>query len=66
MHDHKKHRDHCCTKEEYNRLVAGVDEFYFGVTPEKPKLTADEKVERLQKVSDSRNNPQAGGPPQSQ
>lgn len=66
MHDHKKHRDHCCTKEEYDRLVAGVDEFYFGVTPEKPELTADEKVEHLQNVSDSKNNPQAGAPPQSQ
>jgi hypothetical protein len=66
MHDHKKHRDHCCTKEEYDRLVAGVDEFYFGVTPEKPKLTADEKVERLQKVPGSKNNGEARILPHSQ
>jgi hypothetical protein len=28
------HRDHCATPEEVKRLVAGVDEFYFGQQPE--------------------------------
>lgn len=29
-HDPKRHRDHSCSFEEFNRLADGVDEFYFG------------------------------------
>jgi hypothetical protein len=36
QHDPNKHRDHCCSEEEYDKLVSGVDELHFNSQLDEP------------------------------
>jgi hypothetical protein len=46
-HDPKKHRDHSCSFDDFNRLADGVDEFYFGAGDAVPMPEPDDKIGRF-------------------